>query len=160
MVVMTKRLKITQIKPQMISCLTPLLGHQNLFHQAGLATPGGINLQVMQLLAQNEILLAIERKNKGGVIGLVILLKTYDAAGKLINHQFEVGYLLPPSEQHHGYMTEALREICMALGQRKINLVAETKKQNEASQRVLQRCSFKQVASSTTIQNWQYMAQQ
>jgi [ribosomal protein S5]-alanine N-acetyltransferase len=58
--------------------------------------------------------------------------------------EVEIGYGLGADYEHHGYMTEAVGEMCRwALLQNGVaGVTAETLRDNIASQRILQRCGF------------------
>lgn len=58
--------------------------------------------------------------------------------------EVEIGYGLGYEFEHNGYMTETVKAISnWALQQDSVNaVIAETKKDNVASQRVLERCGF------------------
>ena len=56
----------------------------------------------------------------------------------------EIGYGLGAAHRHCGYMTEAVRAMCGWVKRQKnvVHICAQTLRDNLASQRVLQRCSF------------------
>lgn len=68
------------------------------------------------------------------------------------NNEVEIGYGLGKKFEHNGYMTEATKGICdWALSQKGVsNIIAETDLDGFASQRILQRCGFKEYARGET----------
>ena len=60
------------------------------------------------------------------------------------NGQVEIGYGTNTSYQGQGYMTETVQALCeWAFMQKEVNcVIAETEKENYASQRVLQKCGM------------------
>ncbi|WP_249300698.1 GNAT family N-acetyltransferase [Qiania dongpingensis] len=69
------------------------------------------------------------------------------------NKEVEIGYGLGKAFEHYGYMTEAVQAMCdWALKQKGVSHVtAETDLDGFASQRILQRCGFKEVKRGETI---------
>jgi ribosomal-protein-alanine N-acetyltransferase len=67
--------------------------------------------------------------------------------------ELEIGYGLGKKYEHHGYMTETVRAMSQwALGQKTVtSVVAETEKDNIASQNVLMHCGFKQYKQARTF---------
>ena len=65
----------------------------------------------------------------------------------------EIGYGLGKQFEHNGYMTEAVDAMCQwALEQDGVShIIAETESDNLASQRILERCGFKQYKKADTI---------
>lgn len=59
-------------------------------------------------------------------------------------HEVEIGYGLGKSFEHNGYMTEAVKGMCIwAFTQEGVeSVIAETDIDNLASQKILQRCGF------------------
>ena len=60
------------------------------------------------------------------------------------NGEIEIGYGLGEEFEHHGYMTEAVEELCKwGLNQKNVKqILAETDVEGDASERVLQRNGF------------------
>lgn len=156
MAIKTLRLLIKRVQPRDVVQLTPLLEYQSLFRRGGLVTNGQIDLNTLQFLAQSDCLLQIEKKNHK-LIGLIFLLHVYGDTGEVLLKHYELGYLLIPQAQHYGYMTEALSSVCRKLQQNHIGLVAEVRKDNKPSKRVLQRCGFTRTGSDSSelIERWQ-----
>lgn len=69
------------------------------------------------------------------------------------NGEVEIGYGLGKEFEHHGYMTEAVKAMCdWARGQKGVqSILAETDLDGFASQRILQRCGFKEEKREETI---------
>jgi len=63
-----------------------------------------------------------------------------------INGEVEIGYGLGNEFEHNGYMTEAVKAMCeWAMKQEQVShVIAETYIDSVQSQRILERCSFKQ----------------
>lgn len=156
MEIKTKRLTIERIRRQNVNKLSPLLKYQSLFQQAGMVTSGIVDIPTLRLLAQTECVLLLREQRQGTVVGLIVLLHSYDETGKTIAKQYEVGYLLLPQAQHQGYMTEALNVVCDRLEQSQIKVIAEVAKCNFHSIGVLKRCEFTLVTTNTskTIEQW------
>lgn len=148
MEIKTKRLSIERVRQQNITELTPLLKYQSLFQQAGLVTVGKVDLVTLRMLAQTECLLQIRERSRQRLLGLIILLHSYDKTGFTLTGQYEVGYLLLPQEQHQGYMTEGLNAVCNRLSHSQITVIAEVKGNNSSSIGVLKRCNF--IRTTTT----------
>ncbi len=142
MKIKTKRLIVERVRQQNIIELTPLLKYQSLFQQAGLVTVGKVDLVTLGMLAQTECVLQIRERGERGLLGLIILLHSYDKTGAILPKQYEVGYLLLPQKQHQGYMTEALSAVCDQLSRSQITVTAEVRSDNTSSIGVLSRCNF------------------
>ncbi|MEG0911857.1 MAG: GNAT family N-acetyltransferase [Ruthenibacterium sp.] len=69
------------------------------------------------------------------------------------NGEVEIGYGLGKEFEHHGYMTEAVKAMCdWAKTQKSVHaILAETELDGFASQRILQRCGFKEEKRAATI---------
>lgn len=69
------------------------------------------------------------------------------------NGEVEIGYGLGADFEHKGYMTEAVKSMCdWALEQDGVcSVIAETYRDNLASQRILERCGFKRYKEGETI---------
>lgn len=69
------------------------------------------------------------------------------------NGEVEIGYGLGKSHEHNGYMTETVKAMCeWSLVQPIVsNVIAETECDGLASQRILQRCGFKQYKKGETL---------
>lgn len=67
--------------------------------------------------------------------------------------EVEIGYGLEKKYEHQGYMTEAVRAMCdWAKKQKNVkHVIAETELDGKASQRVLERCGFKEYLRNNTI---------
>lgn len=67
--------------------------------------------------------------------------------------EVEIGYGLGEGFEHNGYMTEAVKAMCQwALKQETIcHVIAETEIDNIPSQRILERCGFKQYKQGVTF---------
>lgn len=65
----------------------------------------------------------------------------------------EIGYGLGKAFEHNGYMTETIQSMCSwALNQSELHaVIAETERDNLASQHVLQRCGFSEYKSGNTL---------
>jgi ribosomal-protein-alanine N-acetyltransferase len=61
-------------------------------------------------------------------------------------NRLEVGYGVVPSKRHHGVATTALAQLLTMLEGRELTVRAETDTSNFASQSVLRRLSFEEVA--------------
>ena len=142
MKIKTKRLIVERVHRQNVIELTPLLKYQSLFQQAGLVTVGKVDLVTLGMLAQTECVLQIRERGEQGLLGLIILLHSYDKTGAILPKQYEVGYLLLPRKQHQGYMTEALSAVCDQLNRSQITVTAEVRSDNASSIGVLSRCNF------------------
>lgn len=72
------------------------------------------------------------------------------------NGEVEIGYGLGSEFEHNGYMTEAVRAMCeWAMKQEQVShVIAETYTNNIQSQRVLERCSFKQFKQGNDSHWW------
>lgn len=147
MIVKTSRLIIKRVRSQEAASLTPLLKYQSLFRRAGLVSFGKVDLNSLRLLCRSECVLQIKTRDKQQLLGLIILLRVYGKNGEVFPKKYEIGYLLTPPAQHGGYMTEALSAVCQELDKYSVKLVAEVKKNNESSKRVLKRCGFIQIAT-------------
>lgn len=79
------------------------------------------------------------RKSDRVVVGSADFKNVPNEAGEI-----EIGYGLAKQFEHHGYMTEMVEAMCeWALQQDKVkSVIAETLKENVASQSVLKRCNF------------------
>ncbi|WP_431814747.1 GNAT family N-acetyltransferase [Limosilactobacillus portuensis] len=155
MEIKTKRLSIERVRQQNITELTPLLKYQSLFQQAGLVTVGKVDLVSLRMLAQTECLLQIRERSRQRLLGLIVLLHSYDKTGVALVGQYEVGYLLLPQEQHQGYMTEGLNAVCNQLRHSQITVIAEVKGDNSSSIGVLKRCNFiRTTTTSGMIELW------
>lgn len=88
------------------------------------------------------------RKNDRVVVGSADFKDVPDR-----DRQVEIGYGLSHEYEHNGYMTEAVKAMCdWALRQNGVShVIAETYKDGQASQRVLQRCGFTEVKREETI---------
>lgn len=155
MAVETERLIIKRINGHGVEELKPLLKYQELFQKAGLLTMGAVDEQTLLVLARNEIILMLKEKDTGEALGIIVLLNMYGPTGMKESRKYEVGYLLIPSAQHHGYMREALDATCGELNKRQISVVAEVDKGNLPSQQVLKRCGFKLTAKQGDLLKWQ-----
>lgn len=73
--------------------------------------------------------------------------------------EVEVGYGLHPPYRGRGFMTEAVRALCVwAFEQPGIRaVVAETDKDNPASHRVLERCGMERTEERGTICHWRLL---
>ncbi|RDY22556.1 N-acetyltransferase [Romboutsia maritimum] len=69
------------------------------------------------------------------------------------NGDVEIGYGLGKEFEHKGYMTEAVKALCeWALKQNGVtSVIAETDLDGLASQRILERCGFKQYKAGETL---------
>lgn len=69
------------------------------------------------------------------------------------NGEVEIGYGLGKEFEHNGYMTESIKAMCeWVLKQSDItSVIAETDLDGLASQRVLERCGFKQYKAGETV---------
>lgn len=69
------------------------------------------------------------------------------------NGEVELGYGLGKEFEHNGYMTEAVKSMCeWAFKQNGVtSVIAETELDNLASQRILERCGFKQYKREETL---------
>ena len=69
------------------------------------------------------------------------------------NGEVEIGYGLGKEFERSGYMTEAVKAMCeLALKQEGVrNIIAETDLDGFASQRILERCGFKNYKQEETI---------
>ena len=67
--------------------------------------------------------------------------------------EVEIGYGLGKAFEHQGYMTEAVQAMCdWALAQENVaHILAETERDGWASQRILQRCGFREDKRGETI---------
>ncbi|MGM9619684.1 MAG: GNAT family N-acetyltransferase [Oscillospiraceae bacterium] len=90
----------------------------------------------------------IIRKADRCVVGSIDFKNVPDSRGEV-----EIGYGLGPEFEHKGYMTETVRAFCgWALRQDGVrHVIAETERDNAASQRVLQRCGFTEYARNETV---------
>lgn len=157
MEIKTKRLIIERVRQQNITELTPLLKYQSLFQQAGLVTAGKVDLDTLGMLAQTECLLQIRERRKRVLLGLIILLHSYDKTGVILSGQYEIGYLLLPQKQHQGYMTEGVNAVCNQLSHSQIVVTAEVKGNNTSSIGVLKRCNFIRIATTSgMIELWKH----
>lgn len=155
MAVETERLIIKRVNGHDVEELKPLLKYQELFQKAGLLMMGAVDEQTLLVLARNEIILMLKEKDTGEALGIIVLLNMYGPTGMKESRKYEVGYLLIPSAQHHGYMIEALDTTCGELNKRQISVVAEVDKGNLPSQQVLKRCGFKLTAKQGDLLKWQ-----
>ena len=142
MKIKTRRLIVERVHRQNVIELTPLLKYQSLFQQAGLVTVGKVDLVTLGMLAQTECVLQIRERGEQGLLGLIILLHSYDKTGAILPKQYEVGYLLLSRKQHEGHMTEALSAVCDQLNRPQITVTAEVRSDNASSIGVLSRCNF------------------
>ncbi|MGN0975620.1 MAG: GNAT family N-acetyltransferase [Gemmiger sp.] len=87
-------------------------------------------------------------KNGYRVVGSADFKSPPDKTGQL-----EIGYGLGVKHWHRGYMTETVQAMCAwALAQDGVSaVIAETEKDNVASQRVLQRCGFSLYRREATL---------
>ncbi|MHC1772080.1 MAG: GNAT family N-acetyltransferase [Flexilinea sp.] len=69
------------------------------------------------------------------------------------DREVEIGYGLGKEFEHNGYMTEAVKAMCQwALEQETIShVIAETEADGFSSQRILERCGFKQYRQGETL---------
>lgn len=155
MAVETERLIIKRVDENNIGELKHLMEYQILFQHAGLVTMGAVDEQTLLVLARNEIILMLKKKDTEETLGIIALLSMYDPTGMKESRKYEVGYLLIPSAQHHGYMSEALNATCGELNKRQISIVAEVDRGNLSSQQVLKRCGFKLAAKQGDFLKWQ-----
>ena len=90
----------------------------------------------------------ILRKTDRNVIGSAVFKDGPDSGGCV-----EIGYGLGRAFEGHGYMTEAVEALCgWALRQPGIRRVtAETDADGIASQRLLQRCGFRELSRGETV---------
>lgn len=84
MKIKTKRLIVERVHRQNVIELTPLLKYQSLFQQAGLVTVGKVDLVTLGMLAQTECVLQIRERGEQGLLGLIILLHSYDKTGAIL----------------------------------------------------------------------------
>ena len=91
----------------------------------------------------SALLLAVERKAAGGVIGHVVLMR------RSVEHrQGEIGYVLDPAHHGHGYATEAAA-VMVRLGFEELGLhriVGRLDARNAASAAVLERLGMRREA--------------
>ena len=90
----------------------------------------------------------IIKKEDNVIVGTIDFKGEPNAKGEV-----EIGYGLGKQHEHHGYMTEAVQAFCK-WGRDKKDIkyiIAETKIDNIASQRVLQRCGFVEYDRDSTI---------
>lgn len=90
----------------------------------------------------------IIRKEDNIVVGSADFKDTPDENGEV-----EIGYGLGKAFEHNGYMTESVNAMCnWAMRQEAVSHVtAQTDLDGFASQRILQRCGFKQTKHGETI---------
>lgn len=88
------------------------------------------------------------RKSDRAVIGSADFKDVPDA-----DRAVEIGYGLGKAFEHNGYMTEAVQAMCAwALRQANVkHVLAETEIDGFASQRLLQRCGFREIKRGKTI---------
>lgn len=88
------------------------------------------------------------RKEDRTVVGAVDFKAPPDKDGAV-----EIGYGLNAAYEHNGYMTEAVEAMCgWAFAQPDVRtILAETERENGASQRVLQRCAFRLYREAETL---------
>lgn len=88
------------------------------------------------------------RKADRIVIGSADFKDLPNSAGEV-----EIGYGLGKEFEHNGYMTEAVRAMCLwALKQESItHVIAETDIDGVASQHILEKCGFKQYKKGETL---------
>lgn len=93
------------------------------------------NLENYHWLANRQIILKAENK----AIGSANFKNS-----PLENKDIEIGYGINPDYENLGYMTEAVQALCeWAMNQPDVeSVIAETDKENYASQRVLQKCGM------------------
>lgn len=68
--------------------------------------------------------------------------------------EVEIGYGVSPSRQRHGVASEALTALCDFARGRVGAIVAETDRDNTASQRVLEKCGFHLVDDDHDLLRW------
>lgn len=88
------------------------------------------------------------RKCDGVVVGSADFKTAPDEKGEV-----EIGYGLGREFEHNGYMTEAIKVMCAwALKKAGVtHIIAETYLDNEASQRILKRCSFTETKRDQSV---------
>lgn len=93
------------------------------------------NLENYHWLANRQIILKAENK----AIGSANFKNS-----PLENKDIEIGYGINPDYENQGYMTEAVQALCeWAINQPDVeSIIAETDRENYASQRVLQKCEM------------------
>jgi len=69
-------------------------------------------------------------------------------------HEVEIGYGICPSHQGRGAASEALQALCDFSRGRVIAILADTDRDNIASQRVLERCGFHTVHEDENLIRW------
>ena len=90
----------------------------------------------------------IIRKSDKKVVGTIDFKSIPNELGEV-----EIGYGLGKEYEHNGYMAEAVKAFCeMALNNEKIKaVIAETEIENTSSQKILERCDFKEYKEEKTI---------
>jgi RimJ/RimL family protein N-acetyltransferase len=142
--VKTKRLILQSVSSDDdIQRLATLLTDPFLADQVGLLLPETKveRIAAIKMLVKGNHILLINHPANGDLLGMVELSVYHGEEGKILAHQYELGYLLVENARNNGYMTEAVRGMIDLLPGGTI-LHAIVREENTPSRRVLAKCGF------------------
>lgn len=120
-------------------------------------TPGDVRVAAFALAGNTAFatdsvpwgLFVIVEKSSGLLIGGIGFKSSPDERGEI-----EIGYGISGSYQARGVATEAVLALCEFAQRRTVVVLAETDRENVASQRVLEKCGFRSEDLSGGLIRW------